>query len=69
MINSRDLTIQFNITRLHHENLLKDLLAEMTGFKFQITLKVTFCKKIENGETKYSHKSISIIRLKRLLMI
>ena len=25
----------------------------MKGFKFQIILQVTFCKEIENGETKY----------------
>ena len=33
--------------------LLKRSLAEVIGFKFQITLQLTFLKEIENGETKY----------------
>ena len=52
--NSQDLTSQFNITKAHVKNLLEDLLAEVRGFNYQITLQITFCKEIENDETKHS---------------
>ena len=52
--DSRDLpAIKLNITKNHVENKLKDILVEIKGFKFQITLQVTFCKEIKNGSTKH----------------
>ena len=53
-IDSRDPANQLNISKTHVENKLKDLLVEMKRFKFIMMLQVIFCKKIENGETKYS---------------
>ena len=54
ILDSRDPAIQFYITENNVENNLKDLLVKIDGFKFQITVKVTFCKGIENDETIYS---------------
>ena len=34
------------------KNLLKDLLIEMKGFKYQITMKVLLSKQKENGDTE-----------------
>ena len=47
-------TSQLNIAKPPFKNLLKDLLAEMKSFKFQITLGIILSKEIENDETKYS---------------
>ena len=54
VLNFLDSTSQLNITKLHVKDLLKDFLAEMRGFKYQITLQIAFRKEIENSETKYS---------------
>ena len=43
-LDSGDLTIQFNIARPHVKNLLKGLLAEIRGIKYQIALQVTLHK-------------------------
>ena len=62
VLNFRDPRIQPNITKPHVKILLKDLLTEIRGFKFQITLKVISCEGIEIGGTKYiCHQSISIL--------
>ena len=45
---------ELNSTKPHVKTLLKYLLVEMGGFKFQITSKVLFLKEIENGGTKLS---------------
>ena len=42
MFDSRDPIIELNITKTHVENELQDLLVAMKGFKFQITLEITF---------------------------
>ena len=38
VLNSQDPRSQLNITEPHVKSLLKNLLAEMKGFKYQITL-------------------------------
>ena len=53
-LDSGDLTIQFNIARPHVKNLLKGLLAEIRGIKYQIALQVTLHKEIGNYELKYA---------------
>ena len=52
MLNFQDPTSQRNITKPHVKSLLKDLMAEMRGFKYQITLQITFPKEMKNDETK-----------------
>ena len=54
ILGLKDPEIQLNITEAICKNLLKDLLVEMKGPKYQITLQVTFCKETENDQTKYS---------------
>ena len=44
VLNSQNLVSQLNITKPHVKTLLKDLLAKMKGFKYQMTLQITFCK-------------------------
>ena len=44
-LDFRDPEIQLNITKPHVKILLKYFLAEMRGFKCQITLKIFFVKK------------------------
>ena len=53
VVDSRDSEIQVHITKFYVRNSFKDLLAEVKGFKCEILLKVTFCKEIEKGKTKY----------------
>lgn len=53
VIGSRDPAIQFNTTKFYFWNFFKDMLAEIKGFKYQILLKTTFIKEIENGKTMY----------------
>ena len=36
------------------KNLFRDLLIEMKGFKYQITLKVLLSKQKENGDTEFT---------------
>lgn len=47
-------TILFHIPKADVENELKILLVEVNDFKFQITKRVTFLKKLGDGETMYS---------------
>ena len=54
MLDSQDRAIQFDVAKPNVKNKLKNLLSKLKGFNVQITLHITFCKEIENGETKYS---------------
>ena len=54
VLDSKDTSIQLDITMPHVKNLLKDFWTEMKGFKIQLTLRVPFDKKIENSQAKYS---------------
>lgn len=54
MLNSQDPTSQLNVTKPHVKSLLKGLLVEIRGSKYQILLQITFRIEIENGELKYS---------------
>ena len=54
MLDTQDPINQLNITKPHVKNLLKDLLAEMNSFKYQITFQITFPKEAEHDGTKYS---------------
>ena len=54
MLNSQDQTIQLNINTPLLKNLSKNFLAEISGFRYQITLQITCCKEIKSREIKYS---------------
>ena len=54
MLNSQDQTIQLNINTPLLKNLSKNFLAEISGFRYQITLQITYCKEIKSREIKYS---------------
>ena len=43
VLDSRDSTIQFYITKTYVENKFKDLIFQMNNFKFKVMIKVTFC--------------------------
>lgn len=43
VLDSRDSTIQFYITKTYVENKFKDLIFQMNNFKFEVMIKVTFC--------------------------
>ena len=47
MLNSQDPTSQLNVTRPHVKSLLKGLLVEIRGSKYQILLQITFCMVIQ----------------------
>ena len=54
VIDSKDPSIQFTISRPSIKDLFKDLLAEIKGFKYQITLKVLLNKCKKNGEREFA---------------
>ena len=56
VLGSRDKAVQLSIAKPHVKNILKDLLAEIKGFKSQIIFHVTFPKEIDNGKIKYSRQ-------------
>ena len=43
-------SVQFTISRPNIRDFIKDLLNEIKGFKYQITLKVLLSKYTENGK-------------------
>ena len=55
----QDSTSEFNIIKPCAKNILKGLLAEMRGFKCQITLQITFRKEIENNEVRIDKLDIN----------
>lgn len=60
MLHSNDPVSKFSITKPNAKKLLKYLFSEMKGFIYQITLKVSFRKEIENIAKK---NKISITNL------
>lgn len=60
MLHSNDPVSKFSITKPNAKKLLKYLFSEMKGFIYQIILKVSFRKEIENIAKK---NKISITNL------
>ena len=54
IIDSKDHLIQLNASKLSIRDLFKDLLYEMKGFKYQITMNVSPSKEKINGDNEYS---------------
>ena len=54
IIDSRDPLLQLTASKLSIKDLFKDLLFEMKGFKYQITVNVTLIREKLNGEVEYS---------------
>ena len=54
IIDSRDPLLQLTASKLSIKDLIKDLLFEMKGFKYQITVNVTLIREKLNGEVEYS---------------
>ena len=54
IIDSKDPLIQLNASTSSIKDLFKDLLYEMKGFKYQITMNISLCKEKINGDTEYS---------------
>ena len=50
IIDPKDPLAQLEASKSNIEDLLKDLLNEMKGFKYQITVTVMLCKYKENGD-------------------
>ena len=53
-VDHKDPLIQFKASKSSIKYLFKDLLNEMTGFKYQITVKVLLSKEKGNGDIEYS---------------
>ena len=58
-------TRQLNITKNHVKNLFKEFLADIRGFKDQITLQITFCKEIQTMKQIILHQFSLILMLKQ----
>ena len=54
IVDKRDVVIQLKASELSVKEFFKDLLIELKGFKYQITLTVLLKKMKSNGETEYS---------------
>ena len=54
IVDKRDVVIQLKASVLSIKELLKDLLTELKGFKYQITLTVLLSKVKNNSEIEYS---------------
>lgn len=68
MLHSNDPVSKFSITKPNAKKLLKYLFSEMKGFIYQIILKVSFRKEIENIAKKkqnFHNQFISILLLKQ----
>ena len=50
--NTKDPLAQLEASKSSIDNLFKDLLNEMKGFKYQITVTVLLCKHIKNGDLR-----------------
>ena len=53
MIEKKDPIVQLETSKLSIKNLFNDLLNELKGFKYQITVEVLFKKYKHNGETEF----------------
>ena len=54
IIDSKDHLAQLEASKSSIEDLFKDLLNEMKGFKYQITVTVLLCKHKQNGDMEYA---------------
>ena len=54
IINSKGPLAQLEASKSSIKDLFKDLLNEMKGFKYQITVKVLLCKYKENGDKDFA---------------
>ena len=54
IVDKRDVVIQLKASEISLKGLFKDLLVELKGFKYQITLKVLLSKVKSSGEIEYS---------------
>ena len=54
IIDSKDPSVQLTISKASIEDLFRDLLDEIKGFKYQITLKVSLSKYKENTDREYA---------------
>ena len=54
IVNKRDVILQLKSSEISIVELLKDLLIELKGFKYQITLAVLLSKVKNSNETEYS---------------
>ena len=54
IINSKDPLAQLEASKSSIQDLFKDLLNEMKGFKYQITVKILLCKYKINGNKEYA---------------
>ena len=54
IIDSKDPLAQLEASKLRFKDLFQDLLNEMKGFKYQITVTVLLCKHKMNGDIEYA---------------
>ena len=54
IIDKRDVIVQLKSSKISIENLFKDLLVEVKGFKYQLTLHVLLSKVKSSGLIEYS---------------
>ena len=54
IIESKDPLAQLEASKSSIEDFFKDLLNEMKGFKYQITVTVLLCKHKQNGDIEYA---------------
>ena len=54
IVSSKDPLVQLEASKSSIKNLFKDLLIEMKGFKYQITMTVSLYKHKMDGNIKYS---------------
>ena len=54
IVNDKDSLVQLQASKLSTEDLFKDLLDEMKGLKYQITVAVLLSKAKINGSIEYS---------------
>ena len=54
IVDKRDVIIQLKASEISIKKLFKDLLIELKGFKYKITLAISLSKVKNNSETEYS---------------
>ena len=54
IVDKKDVIVQFKTSNISFENLSKDLLVEMKGFKYQVTLCVLLSKVKSSDSIEYS---------------
>ena len=68
IIDSKDPLAQLEASKSSTEDLFKDLLNEMKGFKYQMTVKVLLSKHKQNGDMDL-HLFFSILQAKHWLIL